>query len=245
MSRVEFQREEDPSHGLVGGVKSARLRQRRLGGFTLIELMVVVAILSILAMLLLPAVAKSLGMARRISCMNNMKQMHNAMMCYANDYSGWMPPTYCAGRWWIESIHPYFSDRPFDGGGPNTSKSYQCPADNKQVLFGCNYMYPAYLGHYAWYPAILSYGPRNLNRCAAPADCSICVDGKSKDMYRLYYDFIFMFNAVQYIDPRHSGGTNVLFADGHVIWAYPFNQSEAQIRQIFGWHSLSPQVWPL
>ena len=66
--------------------------------FTLIELLIVIAIIAILAAMLLPALNKAREKARSIQCINNQKQIGMALSFYQNEFNGYVLPAKFAER---------------------------------------------------------------------------------------------------------------------------------------------------
>jgi prepilin-type N-terminal cleavage/methylation domain-containing protein len=84
-------------HDRSQGQPHARMETRR--GFTLIELLVVIAIIAILAAMLLPVLARAKETGRRVSCLNNLKQLALAAQMFVNDNDGYYPPRSDTDRW--------------------------------------------------------------------------------------------------------------------------------------------------
>ncbi|MBN2713041.1 MAG: DUF1559 domain-containing protein [Planctomycetes bacterium] len=60
-------------------------------GFTLVELLVIITVITVLAALLLPALNQAINMARCTACQSNMKQLALATSMYASDNNGCQP----------------------------------------------------------------------------------------------------------------------------------------------------------
>ena len=72
-------------------VKPEQLKHVNSKIFTLIELLIVIAIISILAAMLLPALKNAREQAKRIACMGNLKQISLAILMYAEESNGHFP----------------------------------------------------------------------------------------------------------------------------------------------------------
>ena len=66
-------------------------RRTTIPGFTLVELLVVMAVIALLAAMLFPVFASARGAARKSVCLSNLRQLGMAVSLYSQDYDDFYP----------------------------------------------------------------------------------------------------------------------------------------------------------
>ncbi len=95
----------------------------RRSGFTLIELMVVVAIIALLMSILMPALGRAKKSAESVTCQGRLKHWGLIFKLYTDDYDGYFwegrgfrqwPQNKDKGHeqfgWWMNALRPYYKD---------------------------------------------------------------------------------------------------------------------------------------
>src|ERR1051326_9536670 len=111
-------------------------------GFSLVELMVVIGIVTILLALLLPVITRVQERSRQLKCAAHLQQLGIGLQNYATNNHGWYPgwsayhayhdpdaPGSDPGLGWMEVMEPYYAKVP--------SGMYDCPSFPQG--FGLNY----------------------------------------------------------------------------------------------------------
>ncbi len=215
--------------------------------FSLIELLIVTAMIAILASMLLPMLNMAREMAHSIACANNLKQLGFSFSSYVNDNNDYFPPahldqltgdsnlTYAVWNWaYMLQRDTYVA----------TGKLYRCPSAEK-IMPGNSTTYHRdldqflklsnnasswkyigygynnnYIGSHAGivetsFPAFLRYQPVRTTEMKKISSCFVLAE--TKDMYSgILTGYYLTFENGRYIHDLHRGGTNLLFADGHV-----------------------------
>jgi prepilin-type N-terminal cleavage/methylation domain-containing protein/prepilin-type processing-associated H-X9-DG protein len=209
----------------------------RRSGFTLIELMVVVAIISLLAAMLLPALSRAKSKASRLACMSGVRQLNLALNMYADDSEDQYPMRAEREFSWVYKLEPYYIDY----------KVLRCPMDHWSDPYDYSYLIN---GFNDWFEANLSAADYNLFKlwmwpggmkpAAVPQPSDTITFGeKIHDSHHVHMDFYqSLGNDIEEIDhgkhtdgSKKAGGANFAFVDGSV-------------RVLKYWSSLAPEnLW--
>jgi prepilin-type N-terminal cleavage/methylation domain-containing protein/prepilin-type processing-associated H-X9-DG protein len=203
--------------------------------FTLIELLIVIAIIAILAAMLMPALGKVREKARQIQCASMLKQFGIITHIYAGDYNAFGPgagngsPGTGQNNQYIQDLdttpppttyldsgsHVTFQFYDYD---IKSNDKYKCPSD--KIVYGV----VSHLTSYAWHRINWNWpfgsrgtSPWRISALSKPSPLS----GSGFDYYLNPVTSPLIGDACGlggYKPPWHSLGSNMLFVDGHIQW---------------------------
>lgn len=100
---------------------------RRARGFSLVELLVSIAIMAVLLSVLLPGLGRARAQARRVKCASNLRQLAHAFHMYAGEYGGKVMPLAYTAAHLIGNGPPIYWWGTNDAGGVDHTRGFVWP----------------------------------------------------------------------------------------------------------------------
>ena len=190
--------------------------------FTLIELLLVVAIIAILMSILLPSVSKARAVAMASVCLSNEKQMGIGVSMYENDFDSRFPPRNhnIHAIYWLGTLMDHESSPRVLNAFLSSSDVVEvakCPGDigesSKYDHVGTSYLANVYLPIAGWTSlAIDSSTSVNSHEVKSPAKMITMSETGAQATVADYGESGRNYHSIAYQKYTY----NVLFADGHV-----------------------------